>query len=95
VKYLTWKLNFSDPEYGTGPEDIIKEMGSVAEGAWASENQVILGYTEKIQNEAILATWQVKNITQDEALAFCLAINSEAYLLPDGKITATDHVPQL
>jgi hypothetical protein len=30
----------------------------------------------------------VKNIPEAEALEFCLAINPEAYLLDDGRITA-------
>jgi hypothetical protein len=92
MNYATWKLNFTNPNYGTGPEDKIADLGLGAEGAWVSgqaENGgTILGYVTEPVDETQLTTWEVKNITQGEALAFCLAINSEAYLLPDGRITA-------
>jgi uncharacterized protein YebE (UPF0316 family) len=92
MNYATWKLNFTNPEYGTGPEQKIAELGYGAEGAWvagqAEDNATILGYVTEPQNEAQLIVWNFTNITEAEALAFCLAINSNAYLLPDGRITA-------
>lgn len=92
MNYATWKLNFTDPSYGTGPEDRIAELGFGAEGAWVSgqaENDgTILGYVTEPVDESELTTWEVTNITQQEALDFCLAIDPEAYLLPDGRITA-------
>jgi hypothetical protein len=92
MNYATWKLNFSDPNYGTGPEDKIAELGFGAEGAWVAgevENGgTILGYVTEEQDETELTAWNFTNITEAEALAFCLAIDSEAYLLDDGRITA-------
>jgi hypothetical protein len=92
MNYATWKLNFTDPNYGTGPEDNIAELGFGAEGAWSNSavesGGTILGYVTEPVDELQLTAWEVKNITQGEALAFCLAINPEAYLLDDGKITA-------
>ena len=90
MNYATWKLNFTDPNYGTGPEDAISALGGTAEGAWVN-GQVegggtILGYVSEAQDESALAAWHFSNITQEEALAFCLAINPEAYLLEDGRI---------
>jgi len=91
VNYATWKLNFTHPNYGTGPEDTIAELGFGAEGSWVlgqvENGGTILGYLTEPVDETQLTTWEVKNITQAEALAFCLAINAEAYLLPDGRIT--------
>jgi hypothetical protein len=91
MNYATWKLNFANPEYGTGPEDAIADLGFGAEGAWVAgevENGgTILGYVTEPVDESLLTIWQVTNITEAEALEFCLAINPEAYLLPDGKIT--------
>jgi hypothetical protein len=91
LNYATWKLNFANPEYGTGPEDTIADLGSGAEGSWvlgeAENGGTILGYITEPVDETELTTWEVKNITQSEALAFCLAINAEAYLLDDGRIT--------
>jgi hypothetical protein len=92
MNYATWKLNFTNPNYGTGPEDKIAELGFGAEGAWVAgeiENGgTILGYVTEPVNESELTAWEVTNITEAEALEFCLAINPEAYLLPDGRITA-------
>jgi hypothetical protein len=92
MNYATWKLNFADPNYGTGPEDTIAELGLAAEGAWVSgqaENGgTILGYVTEPVDETELTTWQVTNISQADALDFCLDLNPQAYLLPDGRITA-------
>jgi hypothetical protein len=92
VNYATWKLNFADPKYGTGPEDKIGELGFGAEGAWVAgepeNNGIILGYLTEPVDESELTAWEVTNLTEAEALEFCLAINPEAYLLDDGRITA-------
>jgi hypothetical protein len=91
MNYATWKLNFTDPNYGTGPEDKIAELGFGAEGAWAAgevdQGATILGYVTEPQDESQLALWDFQNITQSEALDFCLALNPEASLMADGKIT--------
>jgi hypothetical protein len=98
MNYATWKLNFADPKYGTGPEDKIAELGFGAEGAWVAgqvENGgTILGYVTEAQDESELTTWEFTNITEAEALAFCQAINPEAYLLPDGRITVPIEEPE-
>lgn len=91
MNYATWKLNFDNFEYGTGPEDAIAELGVGAEGAWVQgevqEGGIILGYITDVVDETKLTTWEVKNITQKQALDFCIAINSEAFLTDDGRIT--------
>jgi hypothetical protein len=92
MNYATWKLNFTDPNYGTGPEDKIVKLGFGAEGGWV-DGQVenggtILGYVTEAQDESQLTAWDFANITQAEALAFCQQINPAAYLLPDGRISA-------
>lgn len=92
MNYATWKLNFSDPDYGTGPEEKILNLGGKAEGAWVDgsiESQgTIIGYLDAPQDELELSAWEFQNITREEALDFCLSINPNAYLLPDGRITA-------
>ena len=92
MNYATWKLNFTDPEYGTGPEDRIAELGFGAEGAWVAgeiENGgTVLGYVTEAVDESELTPWQFTNISQLDALEFCLAIDPRAYLLDDGRITA-------
>jgi hypothetical protein len=98
MNYATWKLNFTDPKYGTGPEDKIAELGYSAEGGWvdgAIENgATILGYVTEPQDESELTAWDFANKTQAEALAFCQTINPEAYLLPDGKIATPSEEPE-
>lgn len=92
MKYATWKLNFSNPSYGTGPEEAIASKGFSAEGVWADgkieDGGVILGYVEGEPSVADLVSWEFQYLTQEQALAFCLAINPEAYLLENGRIGA-------
>jgi hypothetical protein len=98
MNYATWKLNFTDPEYGTGPEDKIVELGFTAEAGWVDgevENgATILGYISEPQDESELTAWDFTNITEQEALAFCQEINPEAYMLEDGRITASIEEPE-
>jgi hypothetical protein len=92
MNYATWQLNFTDPNYGTGPEEKIAKLGSRAEGGWADgevqDGATIMGYVDQPQDESKLTAWNFKNITQQEALALCLGLNSEAYLAENGHIAA-------
>jgi hypothetical protein len=94
MNYATWKLNFTDPKYGTGPEDKIGELGFAAEGAWVAGSVeaggFILGYVTEPQDESQLTAWEFKNISELDAIEFCLAIDPTAYLLPDGRIAAQE-----
>jgi hypothetical protein len=99
VNYATWKLDFTNPSYGTGPEEKVAELGFGAEASsWVAgditNGGTILGYVTEPQDETELTTWDFANITEAEALAFCQAINPEAYLLPDGRITAPIEEPE-
>lgn len=91
MNYATWKLNFTDPNYGTGPEDAILDQGYGAQAAWiqgeAQSGGTILGYLTEPVDESELTTWEVKNITEAEALSFCQAINPEAFVAEDGRIS--------
>jgi hypothetical protein len=92
MNYATWKINFTDPNYGTGPEDRITAQGFHAEGSWvngqAENGGTILGYVTGEPVASALTTWEYTSITQEQALEFAQAINSKAYLLEDGRITA-------
>ena len=91
MNYATWKLNFTNPNYGTGPEEKIADLGFGAQAAWTAgevENgAVVLGYVTEPQDESELIIWDYNNITQAEALAFCQAINPEAFVAEDGRIS--------
>ena len=99
MNYATWKLNFTNPDYGTGPEDEIAQVGGFAEGSWVNgileDGGVVIGYVDSPKDELELSAWEFQNISQEEALDFCLSINPEAYLLEDGRITAPIEEPEL
>ncbi len=92
MNYATWKLNFANANYGTGPESKIAELGGSAEGAWvdgiAEDGGTIIGYVSSPQDEIELQKWQFQNISQEEALDFCQAIDENAYLNEEGRIIA-------
>ena len=88
MKYATWILNFSDPNYGTGPEPVIVSQGGTAEGSIpdgdVTEGAEILGYFTG--EPTGLDAWSFTELTQDEALAFVTAIDDTAYVADDGRI---------
>jgi hypothetical protein len=93
MNYATWKLDFTDPNYGTGPEAKIDELGFAAEATgWVTgeveDGAIILGYVTEPQDESELALWDYANITEAEALSFCQTINPLAILQTDGRISA-------
>jgi len=88
MKYATWKLNFTDPNYGTGPEPSIVEQGGTAEGGIPdgdiTKGAKILGY---FTGDPIgLEAWDFTELTQQEALDFVLAFDETAYMSDSGKI---------
>jgi len=88
MKYATWILSFTNPEYGTGPEDSINAQGGTAEGAYpngdVTEGAEILGYYTG--TPTALSAWSFKKLTEAKALEFVQAIDPEAYLGEDGRI---------
>jgi len=95
MKYATWILNFTQPKYGTGPEDSIAAQGGMAEGSFAKGDLTaggrILGYFTGDPTD--LSAWSFKKLTQAKALEFAQAINSEAYLSENGRILVPIKVP--
>jgi len=92
MKYATWKLNFDNPNYGTGPEEAIAELGAKAEAGWTDgevqDGATVLGYLDAEIDVSELSLWDFAYITEQEALDFCLALDDEAYLNSDGIIAA-------
>jgi hypothetical protein len=90
MNYATWKLDFTNPQYGTGPEYKIAELGFGAEGGWVSgvveDGGTILGYVTEELDPTELTEWEFTNLTEAEALAFAQAIDPTATVLEDGKI---------
>ena len=96
MKYATWKLNFTDPNYGTGPEPVIAEQGFKAEAGWVNgqveAGGTILGYVTGEPDVSALTPWEYYELTQTEAVAFAQIINPDAYLLDNGYITAPEEI---
>jgi len=88
MKYATWILNFTNPEYGTGPEATIVEQGGTAEGSYTdgdvTDGAEILGYFTG--EPTGLDAWGFTELTQEEALAFVTAIDDTATVSEDGRI---------
>lgn len=94
MNYATWKLDFTNPDYGTGPESTISDLGYAAEASgWVlgqvEDGGTILGYVTEAQDEAELASWEFTNLNEEEALTFCQSINPLAYVDIDGRISAS------
>ena len=92
MKYAIWNLVQDEPNYLSGPEGKIAELGGHAEGGW-SKGQVqtgadILGYVTGQFDSSDLSHWNYREVTQAEALEFCQQINPNAYLTEDGRISA-------
>lgn len=88
MKYATWKLNFSNPDYGTGPEGAINAQGCSAEAAYVNgdvtQGAEILGYFTGEPTD--LEIWNFTEITQEEALSFVLSFDETASIDTSGKI---------
>ena len=88
MKYATWILNFTDPDYGTGPEDSINAQGGTAEGTYSNgdvtQGAEILGYYTGTPTS--LSAWSFKKLTEAKALEFVQAIDPAAYLGENGRI---------
>lgn len=89
MNFATWKLDFSNPNYGTGPEKQLNALGFSAEASWSngevSEGGTILGYVSGVPDESLLSTWEYQNISEEEALEFAKAINPNAVIV-DGRV---------
>jgi hypothetical protein len=97
MNYATWKLNFTNSNYGTGPEPSIVEQGGTAEGSFAegdiTKGARILGYFTGEPTE--VEAWEFTEITQQEALDFVLALDDTAYLAEDGRIAVVIEIAAL
>ena len=87
MKYATWKLNFDNPKYGTGPEQWIAEQGFWCEGGHLigePDGGTIVGY---FTGEPVdLDSWEFAEVAQEQALALVLEIDATAHIVEDGKI---------
>jgi len=99
VRYLTWELTWpGDHRYGYGPEPVAADHGAHLEASmWVNptvEAGTILGYLTGDLDVALLAAWNVTELTQADALAFAQAIDPNAYVTDDGYIATWDENTQ-
>ena len=84
--YLKWKLS-QDGVWGTGPEETISDRGSHDEASWAVDSSGYrIGYLAESVDLTGLETWDVTEVTEAEALAFCQALWSDAEVIDSGYI---------
>ncbi len=85
--YLKWKL--SEGTWGTGPLPAISDQGGEAcPSAYKDENGYHIGYLIQTCDLTGLETWDVTEVTESEALAFCQNIWADAIVDEYGYITA-------
>ena len=84
--YLKWKL--SNGVSGTGPEKEIHDRGGLAEAGWAVDaDGYRIGYLIEGADLTGLETWDVTEVTETEAVAFCQELSvGPAELFSDGHI---------
>ena len=88
MDYLKWKLSDNGLS-GTGPEKVIAENGGHAQASeYVDGEGYRIGYMTKTADLTGLETWDVKQVTESEALAFCQNIWAEAVIDENGFITS-------
>jgi len=88
MDYLKWKLSDNGLS-GTGPEKVIAERGGHAEAsAYVDDEGYRIGYLTAPADLTGLETWDVTEVTESEALAFCQAIWGDAEVLSNGRISS-------
>ena len=87
--YLKWKLS-EDGVSGTGPEETSADRGGHAEAGWAVDaDGYRIGYLAESVDLNELETWDVTQVTEAEALAFCQALWSDAEVMDSGYISVS------
>ena len=89
MRYATWRLDWTNPMYGIGPEAEIAQRGGTASGVVAYPDVTtgtILGIVSGDFNTAGLDLWSFTEIDADAALAFAQQIAPEAAFDADGRI---------
>lgn len=87
MKYFTWNIFFDNgSQYGTTPESSVT-TGKL-EGGFEYQNASIVGYGTDNVDVVGLDKWSVVEITQEQALAYAQALNSECYVNNEEKIQA-------
>ena len=85
MRYLKWKLSELG-ESGTGPEEDLNSTHRIGVGAYVDSHGYRIGYVPDLDISGIDAQWDVTEVTEAEALAFCQQLDAEAVVGADGRI---------
>jgi hypothetical protein len=96
MRYIVWHLTWPTEEYGYGPEQTAADNGAHLEASmWVNpdvEHGNILGYLTGDLDMALLAAWDVIELSEADGLAFAVNIDPGAYVMPDGVIGTTTEI---
>ena len=87
MRYFHYKL--SEGVWGTSPYDAVAALGSLLDPNWAVDDD---GYriayvTGDCDPDDLDPVWDVTEVTEAQALAFCQAIWEDAEVQDDGRIS--------
>lgn len=90
MNFVTWKLDFSDANYGTGPEEKAALHGVVLSGL-ISDGEIhtggrILGSIDGELDLQEFAQWSLQHLTAEEANAFVQEVSPGSHLSENGSI---------
>ena len=84
MRYLKWKL--SEGTSGTGPEADLDRIHRITPGSYVDSDGYRVGYVPDFDISGVDADWDVTEVTEAEALAFCQQLDAEAEVAADGRI---------
>ncbi len=92
--YLKWKL--SDGKFGINPIEAISNLGvSASTGAYVDAEGYRIGYlSESVDITQLDSKWDIEEVTESEALAFCQNFWSGATVNENGYINS-EPLPEL
>ena len=86
MRYLKWKL--SEGTSGTGPEADLDRIHRITPGSYVDSDGYRVGYVPDLDISGVDADWDVTEVTEAEALAFCQQLDAEAEVAADGRINS-------
>ena len=84
MRYLKWKLSAGTS--GTGPETELNSVYKITAGSYVDSDGYRIGYSSDIDVSG-MDEWDVTEVTEAEALAFCQQFYADAEVKADGYIS--------
>ncbi len=88
MRYLKWQLHDASGVSGTYPVETIAAMGGNANtSCYVGDDGYRIAYLwEDVDISLLDSAWNVTEVTEAEALAFCQALWEDAEVMDDGRI---------